>query len=403
LKAKGSSKAGGACRPPRPPSFIRSILAAALLAGCVAKPASPPPPSPELAQASYSDLPGWTDDKLTELLPALRLQCRKLAMLPPDTALGGTGLAATYGGLAGQWTDPCRAALDLDPNDDPHEFFQRWFTPYRVTTAALVTGYFEPVLHGDLHQGGAYQVPVLARPADLVAGTEKDAEGRPLMGRLVAGALKPYFSRTEIEAGSLGDAAHPLAWLTSPLDLFFAQIQGSALIELPDGTTRRLAFDGRNGRPYTPIGRILIEQHAIATADVSMQSIRAWLEAHPDQAKAVMDRNESYVFFRLAPDANAGLGPPGALGVALTAGRSAAVDRSFVPLAAPLFVDSTIPDGRAWRHLVLAQDLGSAIAGPARVDVFLGSGAQAADWAGRMRQSGRIWLLLPRSVSVSAR
>jgi membrane-bound lytic murein transglycosylase A len=348
-------------------------------------------------------LPGWADDKLAELLPALHLQCRKLAMLPPDTALGGTGLAATYGGRAGHWADLCHAAMDLDANTDPHEFFERWFTPYRVTTAALVTGYFEPVLHGDLHQGGAFQVPVLARPTDLATGTEKDVQGRPLMGRVVAGALKPYYSRAEIEAGALGGAAQPLAWLTSPIDLFFAQIQGSALIQLPDGTARQLVFDARNGRPYTPIGRVLSEQGAITAGDVSMQSIRAWLEAHPDQAKAVMDRNESYVFFRLAPDADAGLDPPGALGVALTAGRSAAVDRSFVPLAAPLFVDSTIPDGRAWRHLVLAQDLGSAIAGPARVDVFLGSGAQAADWAGRMRQTGRIWLLLPRSVSVSAR
>jgi len=365
----------------------------------VAKP-PPPPPPPALAPAAFSDLPGWADDPLAELLPALRLQCRKLAMLSADTALGGAGLAAAYGGLAGQWADPCRAALDLAPNADPHRFFERWFTPYRVAmSAALVTGYFEPVLRGDLHPGGAYQVPVLARPADLVAGTEKDAQGRPVMGRLVAGALKPYYSRAEIEAGALGDAAHPLAWLTSPIDLFFAQLQGSAVIELQDGSTRHLVFDARNGRPYTPIGRVLSEQGAISPAEVSMQSIRAWLEAHPSQARAVMDRNESYVFFRLAPEADVSMGPPGALGVALTAGRSAAIDRNFVPLAAPLFVDSTVPDGRVWRHLVLAQDLGSAIAGPARVDVFLGSGAQAAEWAGRMRQSGRVWLLLPRPVS----
>jgi membrane-bound lytic murein transglycosylase A len=370
------------------------------LAGCaVTPPPAPAPAPPALAQASFSDLPGWGDDPLVQLLPAFRLQCRKLALLPPDAALGGTGLSAAYGGRAGQWADPCQAALALEPNADPHGFFERWFAPYSVTTAALVTGYFEPVVHGALQQGGAYQVPVLARPADLVSGTEKDAEGRPVMGHLVAGALKRYFSRAEIEAGALGDAAHPLCWLTSPVDLFFAQVQGSARIELPDGGALRLAFDARNGRPYTPIGRVLSDQGAIAADQVSMQSIRAWLDAHPDQAKAVMDRNESYVFFRLAPEADAGMGPPGALGVALTAGRSAAIDRRFVPLAAPLFVDSTVPDGRAWRHLVLAQDLGSAIAGPARVDVFLGSGPVAAEWAGRMRQTGRLWLLLPRSVS----
>lgn len=354
---------------------------------------------PGLALASFSDLPGWSEDSLAELLPALRLQCRKLAMLPPDTALGGTGLAATYGGRAGQWTDVCRAALDLAPNDDPHALIEHWFAPYSVSAAALVTGYFEPVLRGDVHQGGAYQTPVLARPADLVAGTDKDAQGRPVMGRLVDGVLKPYYARADIEAGALGDAAHPLIWLTSPIDLFMAQVQGSALVELPDGSKLHLVFDARNGRPYTPIGRVLTEQGAIAQGDISMQSIRAWLEAHPDQARVVMDRNESYVFFRLAPEMDAGMGPPGALGVALTAGRSAAVDRNFVPLAAPLFVDTTVPDGRQWRHLVLAQDLGSAIAGPARVDVFLGAGAQGAEWAGHMRQTGRLWLLLPRPES----
>jgi membrane-bound lytic murein transglycosylase A len=127
-----------------------------------------------------------------------------------------------------------------------------------------------------------------------------------------------------------------------------------------------------------------------------MQSIRAWLDAHPMQARAVMDRNESYVFFKALPDGDPAMGPIGALGVALTAGRSAAVDRSFVPLGSPLFVASTIPDGRAWQHLVLAQDLGSAIQGQARVDVFLGMGPAAADWAGRMHQPGAIWVLLPR-------
>ena len=128
-----------------------------------------------------------------------------------------------------------------------------------------------------------------------------------------------------------------------------------------------------------------------------MQTIRAWLDAHPDQAKALLDRNESYVFFRYAGDPDTAFGPPGALGVYLTAGRSAAVDKQFVPLGAPLFVDSTIPDGRLWRHLVLAQDLGSAILGPARLDVFFGTGAPAAEWAGRMRQSGTVYLLLPRA------
>ena len=172
-------------------------------------------------------------------------------------------------------------------------------------------------------------------------------------------------------------------------------MQGAARLSLAEGGTLRLAFDGRNGRPYTPIGRVLTEQGAIPPDQVSMQSIRAWLDAHPAQARAVMDRNESYVFFRAVSDTDPTLGPIGAMGVALTAGRSAAVDRGFVPLGGPVFVDSTVPDGRVWQHLVLAQDLGSAIVGQARLDVFLGSGEAAGAWAGRMHQAGRLWLLLP--------
>jgi membrane-bound lytic murein transglycosylase A len=262
--------------------------------------------------------------------------------------------------------------------------------------AALVTGYFEPILRGALHRGGIYQTPALARPADLVQGGPPDALGRPGLGRYAGGRIVPYYSRAEIEAGAMGDAARPVAWLASPEDLFFAQIQGAARLALAEGGTLRLAFDGRNGRPYTPIGRVLAQQGAIAPGAISMQSIRAWLDAHPGEARAVMDRNESYVFFRAVPDADPQLGPIGAMGVALTAGRSAAVDRSVVPLGSPVFVDSTVPDGRAWQHLVLAQDLGSAIAGQARVDVFLGSGQAAGEWAGRMHQLGRLWLLLPR-------
>jgi membrane-bound lytic murein transglycosylase A len=167
-------------------------------------------------------------------------------------------------------------------------------------------------------------------------------------------------------------------------------------VRLSDGGLVRLAFDGRNGRPYTPIGKILAERGDIPADQISMQSVRAWLDAHPGEAKAVMDRNESYVFFRFAGDADTAFGPPGAMGVYLTAGRSAAVDKRFVPMGVPLFVDSTIPDGRIWQHLVLAQDLGSAIEGPARLDIFFGTGAPAASWAGRMRQRGTVYVLLPR-------
>jgi membrane-bound lytic murein transglycosylase A len=379
---------------------LASAAMAALLAGCVPQPA-PPPPLPALTQASTADLPGWTADHLAELLPALTLQCRRLALLPVDTALGGAGIAKTYGGRAGNWADAC-AALRARPQDaDPHAYFDAWFQPYRVVAPALATGYFEPILPGATRRGGIYQTPVLARPPDLVQGGKPDAMGRPGLGRDVGGNIVPYFTRAEIEAGAMQDAARPVAWLASPIDLFFAQIQGAARIQLADGGTLRLQFDGRNGRPYTPIGRILEDAHDLPAGQITMQTIRAWLDAHPDQARATMDRNESYVFFRAVPDADPALGPTGALGVSLTAGRSAAIDRRFVPLASPVFVATTIPDGRAWRHLVLAQDLGSAIQGQARIDIYLGAGPAAADWAGRMHQDATLWLLLPRPAAAA--
>jgi membrane-bound lytic murein transglycosylase A len=378
----------------------RAALGLACAVAACQKPPAPvaaaAPPGPTLAAAAFTDMPGWANDPLGEVLPALRLQCRRLALLPADTALGGQDLAATYGGRAGQWAEPCAAALALNPGDDTHRFFESWFQPYAVTEPALVTGYFQPVVPGARQLSAGYQVPVLARPDDLVRAGGTDESGRPSLGRMANGSIVPYWPRAEIEAGAMGDAARPIAYLASPVDLFFAQIQGSVRVQLAEGGVMQLVFAGRNGRPYTPIGRVLVEQHILAPDQVSMQSIRTWLDAHPDQAKSLMDRNESYVFFREADDADPNLGPPGALGVDLTAGRSAAVDKRFIPLGAPVFVDSTVPDGRTWRHLVLAQDLGSAIAGPARVDLFLGVGAPAVDWAGKMHQPGKIWVLLPR-------
>jgi membrane-bound lytic murein transglycosylase A len=370
-----------------------------LLVSCTPPVAPPPPaasPPASLQPASFTELPGWNDDRLAELLPALRLQCARLALLPQDTSLGGEGLAAAYGGLAGEWADACTAATALAPGDDPRLLFQSRFQPYRRPAPALVTGYFEPLIPGSLQRFGAYQTPVLARPSDLREGTARDSQGRPILGRLVNGSLVPYYTRAEIDAGAAAKATHPIAWIRSPEDLFFAQIQGTMLLQLPDGSTARLAFDGRNGRPYTPIGRILRDQGAIPAGGINMQTIRAWLDAHPADAKTLMDRNESYVFFRLAPDFDPAVGPPGALGVALTEGRSAAVDKRYLPLAVPLFISTTIPDGRPWRHLVLAQDLGTGIEGPTRVDIFFGAGAPAAAWAGAMHQPGQVWLLLPR-------
>jgi membrane-bound lytic murein transglycosylase A len=358
-----------------------------------------PPPPLELAAVQYDQIPGWSADRLAESFTGLRAQCRRLALLPPDTALGGQGLSASYGGKAGQWAPPCLAARELTPNDAAgiRHFYEGWFQPYRLQGQGLFTGYYEPEVPGALTRGNGYSVPLLARPADLI---QKAGPGQEqIVGRLVDGRVIPYWTRSEIEAGAIGAAAHPLVWLASASDLFFLQLQGAGRVRLSDGNVIRVAYDGKNGRAYTPIGGVLVAENAIAAADVSMQSIKAWLAANPSRAKAVMDRNDDYVFFRLLGDDDPLIGPPGALGVSLTAGRSAAVDPHYIALGLPIFVDTVDPtSGAPWRHLLLAQDSGTDIKGPTRTDIFFGFGPQAEQAAGHMHQAGSMYLLLPREV-----
>jgi membrane-bound lytic murein transglycosylase A len=351
----------------------------------------------------FDQIPGWTTDRQNETFAALQAECRRLAILPADTTLGGEGMAFTYGGKAGHWSAACTAAAALQANDPEgaQRFYEIFFQPYKLGAPGLFTGYYEPEVPGSLTQDAAHQVPLLARPSDLVQllPTSDDPNAMPRVGRMVDGKLQPYFSRVDIEAGAMGDAARPLLWLQDPVDLFFLQIQGAGRVRLPDGTVTRVSYDGKNGRDYTPIGRLLLQRNALAAQDISMQSIRAWLEAHPADAKGLMDENEDYVFFRILADTDVLAGPPGALGVNLVAGRSAAVDPHAIPLGAPIFVDTTDPiTGAPLRRLLLAQDSGTDIKGPARTDIFFGFGAWAEQEAGRMHQTGTEYLLLPRPV-----
>ncbi len=361
------------------------------LAGCAVPPAAPPP---ALREARFAELPGWDSDPLAEAMPALALQCARMAALPAGTPLGGDGLPRATGGQAGDWSAACAARPPAPDDATARRYFEAWFQPYRVDRPGLVTGYFEPLVRGSFRRSAEYDVPVLARPDDLVETAAADPASPPVIGQRTASGIVPYPARAEIEAGHT--EARPLLYLASVTDLFFLQIQGSGRVLLPEGGTVRLAFAGSNGRPYTPIGRLLVEQHALAPADVSMASIRAWLDAHPAEGRALMDRNAHYVFFRVA-GTDAAAGPPGTLGVPLTPGRSAAVDRAAIPLGTPLFLDTRDPiSGGVWRHLAFAQDTGADLHGLARADLFLGSGFAAERMAGAMHETGTAWLLLPR-------
>jgi membrane-bound lytic murein transglycosylase A len=378
-----------------------AICAAAMLGGCVKQPL--PAPTTAMVSVRFDQIPGWATDSQSKTFGALLAECHRLGVLPADTALGGEGLASTYGGKVGHWSAGCTAAASLAADDSAaiRRFYENWFQPYRLLATGLFTGYYEPEVQGARVQDAAHNVPLFARPADLVQmpPPAQDRNGPPRAGRVVGGVFKPYYSRAEIEAGAMGNAARPLLWLHDAVDLFFLQIQGAGRVRLADGSVIRVGYDGKNGLPYTPIGRLLIERNAITPADISMQTIKAWLEAHPGDAKALMDQNEDYVFFRILNDTDNFEGPPGALGVALVAGRSAAIDPHVLPLGAPIFIDTTDPiTGAPLRRLLLAQDSGTDIKGPARTDIFFGFGPLAEQEAGRMHQQGTEYLLLPRPV-----
>ena len=249
-----------------------------------------------------------------------------------------------------------------------------------------------------------YTVPLHGRPADLVTvdlgAFRHDLEGRRIAGRVVDGRLRPFESRAEIVAGALDDKAPVLAWLDDPIAAFFLHIQGSGRIVLAEGGELRVGFAGQNGHPYVAIGRELIRRGAIARERISLQTIRDWLKRNPDQAAEVMAVNRSYVFFHVLE----GVGPVGAQGVVLTPGRSLAVDRRYLPLGAPLWLEARAPapqpesPDRPLHRLMVAQDTGGAIRGPVRGDVFWGHGPDAEAVAGRMKHQGRYYLLLPRAL-----
>jgi membrane-bound lytic murein transglycosylase A len=323
-------------------------------------------------------------------LPAWRRTCGRLERRADTHAIGHDAIAGTVA----DWRPACAAIPDADADDAAaRAYFERWFVPVPVVgpdgETGLFTGYYEPLLHGSRRRHGRFRVPLYERPTDLVSG----AHGT---GRLVRGRWRPYWTRAQIASGALRRTGRVIAWVDDAVDAFFLEIQGSGRVDLDDHSTVQLNYAASNGHPYVALGRVLIDRGALERSAVSLQSIRAWLVAHPREAQSVMNRNPSYVFFRETHDA----GSHGAEGVVLTPGRSMAVDPRFVPLGTPLFVDAESLTGVGpIRRVVIAQDTGGAIRGAVRGDLFWGPGPDAYDRAGRMRQRGRYWMLVPRPVA----
>ena len=372
------------------------------LAGCAVT-GGPEPAT--LTPVGFDALPGWKADRAWSAVPALLRSCGGLADLPAGQSLGGNGDAARLAGTAGQWAGLCAAAEQLRPHDDAgaQAFFERYFQPYAMTvygrSEALFTGYYEPEVQGARRRGGRYQTPILALPRDLVQTPASQPNAPPSVGRMSNGQLVPYYDRTQIEHGALANRGLEMYWLTDPADAFFLQVQGSGRVRLSNGAVARVGYAGKNGLPYVPIGRLLVERGEMPADQVSMQAIRAWLTAHPDKAQALMDENPSYVFFRELAGLPTDEGAPGAFGVPLTPGRSLAIDPQVLPLGVPVYLETTDPlTGTAMDRLTLAQDTGGAIKGALRGDLFCGWGSEAEARAGMMRQPGRAWLLLPRAL-----
>ena len=394
----------------RATSRLVAALAVLLLAACAHKPAAliENAPGMTLTPVGFDRLPGWTEEKPAQAVPAFLAGCAAMARSPEEN-LGGSGEAASSGGSPGQWRGACEAARAVPPGDAAaRNFFETWFQPWAVadngSPTGLFTGYYEPEARGSRSPGGT---ALLGPPTDMVevdlGAFRSELKGKSIVGRIDHGRFVPYWDRAEITAGALDRQRLGILWLADPIDAFILQIQGSGRVRLSDGRVVRVSYAGQTGRPYVPIGRVLADRGQIPLEQVSLQSIRAWLEAHPAEATEVMNQNPSYVFFREVIGVRPEEGAPGALGAPLTPGRSLAVDRSFIPLGAPVWLDTTDPvTGSRLQRLMMAQDTGGAIKGPVRADLFWGWGPEAEEKAGKMRQPGTDYLLLPRPPRTAA-
>src|SRR5712664_3132394 len=359
---------------------------------------------------AWADIAGWSEDDHLQAYKAFRVSCRPIAAqrnLPADHKALGISLR-----------DPCRAAkaLDISNGAKARAFFEERFLPLRISRLGeddgFVTGYYEPVLDGSRTQTDVYNVPVYRRPSNLfVRGVKQSASGLPNKGQVFRKIgrrkLVPYYDRAEIEDGVIAGRGLEICWLKNQTDLLFSQIQGSARVSLDDGSTLRINYDAHNGYPYTAVGRILIERNIIPKDQMSMQRIREWMDQNPDGANELRRQNRSYVFFREVQlsDKDEAVG---AQGVPLTPGRSIAVDKSLHVYGTPFFIEGELPIESAqsktpFRRLMIAQDTGSAITGPARADLYFGAGAEAGRVSGRLRSNMRFAILVPKSLDPVAR
>ncbi len=386
--------AGCAGTPPQP-SQIPACQTATPCPACPVCPAAPDtaesaaPPASPLQLSSWTALSGWQDDNPAAAWPALRKSCSVLARKPG-------------------WQSVCEMSARLGETPSPagaRQFFEAHFEPWQLVNPdgsreGLITGYYEPLIAASRTRSERYAWPVHGVPSDMLTVELGDLypslKSMRLRGRIVGNRIVPYWSRSELEQRGGALPADILFWAADPIDLFFLQVQGSGQLRLPDGSRARIGYADQNGHPYQSIGRWLVSQGELPLEQASMEGIRLWAQKHPARLHELLNANPSYVFFR---ELSAEGGPTGALGIPITAERSLAVDPASIPLGAPVFLSTTYPRSeRPLNRLMLAQDTGGAIKGRVRADFFWGFGAEAGTQAGRMRQQGRLWVLLPKGM-----
>ncbi|MEN3929631.1 MltA domain-containing protein [Microvirga sp. W0021] len=357
-----------------------------------------------LKKLAFSELQGWKNDAQDVAYAVFLKSCEALendkSVLRPAKSMEDALRSI------------CKKAFQLGSLDSEkaRQFFEAEFTPwlvnYKGSDTVLLTGYYEPELSGSLVATDEFSVPLLARPDDLE--TIPEGESRPGIEAGLRGAkrtskgFEPYPTRQEIEEGALRDKAQPLVYLRRPSEAFIIHVQGSTRIRLPDNSSVRVAYAGRNGQPYTSIGRLLIERGAILQDEMSLERLMGWLDANPKDARALMHQNKSFIFFRLATELSEHEGPIGGQGIPLFPERSLAVDRNIWSYGMPFWLEGVLPvtenQTKPLNRLMIAQDTGSAILGAARGDFYFGSGKAAGTLAGLMRHQTRFIVLQPRGL-----
>lgn len=349
----------------------------------------------QLEPVDFADLPGWAGDDHVSALGCF---------LNSAGVLGAT-MPEANGAIAG-----ARAPGAGSRASNARTFFETWFEPHRIVHAGegFVTGYYEPVLAGSRRRYGEFTIPLYRRPPDLVTVVDDLLRGTsgssPTHLRRTAGGDVPFPTRAEIEQGALAGLGLELCWLADPVDAFFLHVQGSGIVEFGDGDRIRVGYDGKNGHAYTSVGKVLIARGEIAAEAMSLAALRQWLTADRERARSALWCNASFIFFR-ASEYSPGSGPRGVRDIELTAGRSLAVDAARHCIGLPVYVSAgTLThagDAHGFHRLMIAQDVGSAITGPERGDIFFGSGSDAGLIAGETKHAARFHVLLPRTMVAS--